>query len=230
MGNFLRNKSPTHCPVVLNMAFRTLFVVLAVIFAICAVLDGVKERWYLFDQNQLHQVAKAAIAHSNDTAARFQFVVDTLYKQYPKNIMYYDVNADGNWMFNNAGGAMGSMLVLHTSITEYLIIFGTAIGTEGHTGRFWADDYFMMLKGKQYAYYTNSLEKIVFREGELHHLARGTSQGYKIPDEGGWALEYARGWIPLMLPFGFGDAVTSTLDFVSVAQTVYIYGKGTVLN
>jgi C-8 sterol isomerase len=137
--------------------------------------------------------------------------------------------------------------VYFTGITEYLIIFGsssppsylyiphtnsligTAIGTEGHTGRHTADDYFHILQGTQLAYVPGEYEPEVYPQGSVHHLRRGDVKQYKM-DESCFALEYARGWIPPMLGFGYADTFTSTLDFPTLWATTRITGREMIGN
>ena len=87
---------------------------------------------------------------------------------------------------------MGAMYIIHASVTEYLIIFGTPLGTEGHTGIHTADDYFHILVGEQWAFRPGQLEMERYTPGMVHLMPRGVAKQYKM-HEGCWALEYARG-------------------------------------
>lgn len=78
-----------------------------------------------------------------------------------------------------------------------------------------------MLYGDQWAHTAGKLQKEVYRPGEQHHLPRGTTKQYKCADAC-WALEYARGNIPSMLPFGVADSLFSTTDFVTLGHTVWV--------
>ncbi|PLB46716.1 C-8 sterol isomerase [Aspergillus steynii IBT 23096] len=184
------------------------------------------ESFYIFDPSHLHDLSQRAIAaHGENTRGVVDFIVAELEQKVPS----VHINKDEEWVFNNAGGAMGAMYIIHASITEYLIIFGTAIGTEGHTGRHTADDYFNILQGTQLAYVPGSFEPEVYPAGSVHHLRRGEVKQYKM-DSSCFALEYARGWIPPMLFFGYADTFSSTLDFPTLWATSRITGREMISN
>eukprot|EP00188_Purpureofilum_apyrenoidigerum_P002836 Plantae.Rhodophyta-Purpureofilum_apyrenoidigerum.ctg28948.p1 GENE.Plantae.Rhodophyta-Purpureofilum_apyrenoidigerum.ctg28948~~Plantae.Rhodophyta-Purpureofilum_apyrenoidigerum.ctg28948.p1 ORF type:complete len:223 (+),score=29.67 Plantae.Rhodophyta-Purpureofilum_apyrenoidigerum.ctg28948:171-839(+) len=200
----------------------TLAMVVAAVAISMHLLSGYGHR-HTFDPVELQELARRGIAlGAGNSSAVIESVTALIAERYGDHVM-----SDGSWIFNNAGGAMGSMVVLHASLSEYVIIFGTALGTEGHTGRFLADDYFTILVGEQWAALPHSIEKEVYRPGDQHHLQRGVAKQYKCPKEC-WALEYARGSIVSMLPFGFADGITSSLDFVSLYHTVHVTLKGMV--
>lgn len=187
---------------------------------------------YVFDPARLHTIVREVISTpdpnsvqepaaasdgplTTNTNALFDRLVGELDFAYPGKI------ALGNrkWIFNNAGGAMGQMTFLHVSLDEYLILFGTPIGTEGHSGRYAADVYDILIAGEMWGYVEGDTERSVIRPGEMHHLEGRAAKGYRIPDHA-WMLEYARGSIASMIPFGIADTVFSTLDLSVLARTL----------
>lgn len=177
---------------------------------------------HVFDHEVLHGVAKEAVASGKPLHDKVALIRERLSEKYPGHI-----RPENEWVFNIAGGSMGQMTILHASITEYVIVFGTPIGTEGYSGRFSSDDYFMILEGEQWAYGEGDAEKMVFKPGDLHHMPKGAARGYRMPDHC-FALEYARGFIPSMLPFGLADSFTSTVDPIPVVRTMKIYARAVI--
>lgn len=200
----------------------TLGFILGLLTSTMYILEPYLTSFYVFTPAELAQLSSAALdLHGNDTAGVVRHIASTLASTHPQHI-----NLDEEWIFNNAGGAMGAMYILHASITEYLIVFGTAVGTEGHTGRHTADDYFHILQGEQLAYKPGPgvYEAEVYGQGSVHHLRRGEVKQYKM-EKGCFALEYARGWIPPMLFFGYADTLSSTLDFGTLWRTTWVTGR-----
>ncbi|KAK9450546.1 ERG2/sigma1 receptor-like protein [Limtongia smithiae] len=199
-------------------------VVLALLVVLYSYVDKyVLPTLYIFDPNTLQQIVNDALATvpSGNTTALFVDINKRLREVYGDNVNEFN---NDDWMFNNAGNAMGAMFIQHASLSEYLIFFGTAIGTEGHTGVHPSNDYFFILEGEQRAHALGNPEPEIYRPGDMHWLHRGYAKQYSMPSTT-WALELAQGWIPGMLPFGLADIVFSTLDFGTFIRTAYFTAK-----
>ena len=173
---------------------------------------------YIFDPAILKEAAKKGIGLPRDQM--FRIVMEELSARYPGHIV-----TEPEWLVNTAGGAIGTLTFLYGSLTEYLIFFGSPIGTQGHTGRYsFVEDWFWILEGEAWYFTEGKTDREIYGPGDKIRLPKGMAKVYRIVDNA-WALEYARGWIPTMLPFGFADTVFSTLDFRTMVRSFRVYGK-----
>ena len=177
---------------------------------------------YLFDPKVLHDCARQGL-EADDIEQSFDLITAALDQRYPGLIE----TGPRDWIFNNAGGAMGQLTLLHASLSEYILLFGSAIGTEGHSGRYAAEVHDFMIQGTMWCYLEGETSKTTYEPGDWACLGSGRTKGYRLPDAA-WMLEYARGPIPAMLPFGLADSAISTLDFRAIRRTVATYGRLTV--
>jgi C-8 sterol isomerase len=146
-----------------------------------------RKKRYLFEPRVLRRIAKEAAALSGSVKEKHAYIIQELAKTYPGHI-----RTQQSWVFNNAGGAMGQMTLLHGSLREYLILFGTSVGTEGHSGRYSAEVFDFVYDGEMWCCIEGQMDRMVFNNGKGAYLPASLTKQYRIPDHA-WMLEYGRG-------------------------------------
>uniref|UniRef100_UPI00398F0519 sigma non-opioid intracellular receptor 1 n=1 Tax=Pristiophorus japonicus TaxID=55135 RepID=UPI00398F0519 len=178
---------------------------------------------HVFDREELAQLARQYSGLNHEQA--FTKVVVELRKKYPGHIL---PDEDLKWIFVNAGGWMGSMCLLHASLTEYVLLFGTAMDTGGHSGRYWAEVSDTIISGTFQQWKEGTTKSEIFYPGDtiVHSIGEATSIHWSA---GTWMVEYGRGFIPSMLGFALSDTIFSTQDFLTLYYSMSVYAKALIL-
>ncbi len=173
---------------------------------------------YLFDPQLLHEVARKHVGLSHEKMV--SGIAAELARIYPGHI-----ETRANWLFNLAGGCKGIMTVLHASLSEYLLIYGTPTAASGFSGRYLMDVYDFMTAGELVAYTEETFRTpALYRPGDLAFLKRGQVKCFNLT-AGSWMLEYGRGIIAAAFPFALGDALFSCVDVITIGKTLGVYAK-----
>jgi hypothetical protein len=178
---------------------------------------------FVFNPRTLHEISQKGLGKSLEQA--FEIINDELAKAYPDYVV-----KNQKWIFNNAGGGMAQLKLMHASIREYVIFWGTCVGTEGHSGRYRSEIFDFMLRGEMRCEYEGVFQpEVHVPGGKPAYLGSKVVKHYVI-ERDAFMFEYCRGNIVKMLPFGLMDSLLSSLDLRTIGRLICNYGKLTVKN
>ncbi len=172
---------------------------------------------FIFEPDDLQRIVKMHLDKPLDE--RFDRIGATLRDVYGEH-----VHPGQEWIWSNAGGIMCSMSVLHVSPREYLLFCGTAVGSEGHSGRHRAELFDIVINGELQTFKPHQFVPNTLEPGDVSHLPRRSTNGSHLGKEC-WLLEYARGNIPSLFPFALGDTIFSTQDLTDLRKTMVCSAK-----
>lgn len=176
---------------------------------------------YVFNTDRLGEIARAGQGLGFEAMSRA--VIEAAAAAYPGH-----VETRQEWFFNLAGGSTGMMTVLHASITEYVAIFGSPIGTNAFSGRYPMEIHDWVLRGTMHTYtQADPGRAVTTAAGDHASLPPATVKGFSLePDT--WMLEYGRGFVPGGLHTTLADTLLRAVDLPLLAQTAKVYGRLTL--
>ncbi|KAG2389012.1 hypothetical protein C9374_014412 [Naegleria lovaniensis] len=161
---------------------------------------------------------------------RCQYILEQLCEKYPnycsdvKTMNFFDSKKmKEQWMFNMCGGALGHICVFHFSFTEYIILYGTPVGTSGYSGRYMMDVYDFIIQGHHETYTPGNIRGLYYKPGDMTFLPRFEACSYKSAPHT-YMMEYGRGFPGVVLGacYPLMSALFTTLDFYSFYHQIKV--------
>jgi hypothetical protein len=169
----------------------------------------------VFDTDIVHQCAMECLGKPKPEM--FDAFAQALAKHYPNKLDFSQP-----WIYSIAGGAMIQMKLYYASPTEYIMIWGTPIGSEGHSGRHCTGFWDTVIDGETWYYAEGQFEKTIYKPGDRIYVGPGQARAMNFTN-GVWAVEYARGFLPISMPFGTVEEILICRDYVTALQTFSLY-------
>jgi hypothetical protein len=167
---------------------------------------------YVFTVAELEEIA--ALRPDLPLGDRWELMRAELAQRHPGKI------ADTlHWTFNAAGNVVCQIAIVAASPQEYVAFFGTPVGATGFSGRYNESDVWdIMVQGEMWACVAGQFDYSTYVLGQTAYLTRGNGKIFRYAP-GTWMIDYARGNILTMFPFGvIAPAVYNTLDFKSAME------------
>jgi hypothetical protein len=171
----------------------------------------------IFDPEKLQEICRRNL--DLPLEQKLDAVIADIDRAYPKRI-----RTRKRWAFTIAGGVAGELTLLYGSLSEYLLIVGFPVGTEGYSGRFAPRIWDIMLEGEMTTYTLGQITPTLYLPGDMAYLKSGTDKGVAMKPNS-WMVEYARGFIAQAMPMGILASSLITMDFRSVRHQFIEYTK-----
>ncbi|XP_062506202.1 sigma non-opioid intracellular receptor 1-like [Corticium candelabrum] len=201
--------------------FAASILVVVTVAALAAITHvWLESKSYVFEAQDIVAITEKAVSRGYGHKETFQEVEQELRARYGGRIL-----PNPEWLFINCGGWMGGMYILHSSLTEYVLFFGTAIGSSGHSGRYWANISDTVIEGEYTRWPEGTTDAIKFETGDtIYHVPGEVAAVHWSPKT--WMVEYGRGFVPSTLVFALADTLFSTTDFVNLYKIIKVYTIG----